>query len=135
MDDQFQKEMVDYKDYSYGNISLSVGYDQDKKAFFGDGRYTVAQVLDASGCKAIEEEHISVNGHPILLLKVQEKKSGKIFYTIYIAMMLESNNIFIAYRPPVNNPTEGAYVWDQLKKSIRESNNAAQTTGKPATGR
>jgi hypothetical protein len=106
----------------YGNISLSVGYDQTTCEFFGDDGHSLNQVLSASGYRVLVGERIVVNGHPVLFLYVEEKKTGKRFYTLYIAMMLETNNIFIAYRPPLDDAKTGAYVWSQLVKTIKESN-------------
>ena len=111
--------------YIYGNISLSVGYDQEKKDFFVDGGYSVDETMTASGFEALEKERITVNNHPVLIMKLREKATGKQFYTIYIGMMIATNNIFIAYLPPEDDPSQEAYVWQQLKKSIKESNNRA----------
>ena len=78
--------------------------------------------MAATGCNILEKERITVNGHPVLLLKVLDEKTNKQYYITYIGMMIATNNIFIAYLPPVDNTELGAYVWQQWKKSIKESN-------------
>ncbi len=125
---QVTQELPQDTGWIYGNKSESVGYDKVTNEFFGDNGYSLRHVLSISGYQVLKSERVVVNGCQVIFLDVEEKSTRKRFYSMYIAMMVETDCIFIAYRPPLGNPEIGAYIWAELVKTVKESENTMEDT-------
>ncbi len=101
--------------YLYGKVSMNVGFDQ-RKGKFSDEDAFEGQLAKA-GMTLVEQKRFEVNGYPVWSLIVRQK-DGKVIYSMYIAMLIESNALYIVYRPPTNDLATGRAAWNRFISSI-----------------
>ncbi len=106
--------------WMYGKISLNTAYIRETGLFSGQDR--LAQEMSKIGLKLIElEGKTSLSGHPILFVSMLDENSGAKTYNAYIATLISTNVLFIAYRPSDSDETHGEPVWVDIKTSLLES--------------
>jgi hypothetical protein len=102
--------------YIYGKISLDVGYDRLSDRFTGeDGMQTK---LNQSGLDLLEMKRVTVGIYPILSVVSRARSTGNIVCAMYVGTLIDTNVLYIAYRPPENNLTRGSEIWRHILESM-----------------
>ena len=99
--------------FSYGTISLGVGYDQEEDIFVGieDPQFSkqIKQHLD----DVLVERRWACD-HALLLLKGTMKTNGAHIYSLYFATNISTNTVYVVFRPANNNKKVGDAYWREL---------------------
>ena len=102
--------------YIYGKLSLDVGFDRTS------GRFTIEPGFEAqaaqNGMEIIEHKRFQAVGRPVLAYMLRAK-NGNLVCSMYIATGIDSNAVYIAYRPPMNDVATTRVVWSRLVGSLR----------------
>ncbi|MDB4949358.1 MAG: hypothetical protein JWM27_2007 [Gemmatimonadetes bacterium] len=110
---------VRMKDGFYSvRLSLSLGYDQDRRMFMGaDGDETMlADAYTKGGFTDVTVERYDVNGYPVLF--VEAGKDGRRATIVYVAALVETNSIVAFYSAPSPAREVDRVRWATLKRGI-----------------
>jgi hypothetical protein len=58
----------------------------------------------------------------VLVLTFTDPRSHKRAYAMYVATNIETNVVYVAFRPPANSSEIGDFVWEALRRNVKESN-------------
>ncbi|MBI5767178.1 MAG: hypothetical protein HZA93_05235 [Verrucomicrobia bacterium] len=102
--------------FVYGKLSLDVGFDQTR------GRFTIEDDFESkaaqSGLEILSRRKLEIKGHAILDYMTRAR-NGNIVCSLYIATRIETNALYIAYRPPGNDLTHAKEVWNRMVGSVQ----------------
>lgn len=85
--------------FIYGKISLDVGYDAQRDSF---GEESLASELGAAGMQLRNKKRHRVGAFPVLDMEIVAP-GGKLVCARYIATLVSTNVLYIAYRPAGND--------------------------------
>lgn len=106
--------------WMYGKISLNTAYRYENDSFSGQER--LAQEMAKAGLKLLElERKRSTSGHPLLFVSMLDEKTGVRTYNVYIATLISTNVLFVAYRPANHGESLERTVWEDIKASLLDS--------------
>lgn len=105
--------------YMYGKVSPDVAYDKDKNLFVGVEDQASLQRMKAAFQVSLERLH--AGAHEVLLGTFMEPRSQKRAYFMYVATNIETNVVYVAFRPPANSQEIGDFVWEALRRSVKGS--------------
>lgn len=106
--------------FMYGKVSSNVGYDANKDIFIG--AEDIEKQAREAGFTNINVQRASSKGYALLFLEATDSRSDKNIYSVYVAMNVSTNVVFIAYRPPNNDRKIGDCFWAAFKDTLLESN-------------
>lgn len=101
--------------YIYGKLSPNEGFDQKTGKFTSEDQ-AEAQAAQM-GMELIGKQRIEVNGFPAFSYIVRVK-NGAVVCSLFVATLVESNVLFISYRPPNNDLRLAKEVWSHLLASL-----------------
>jgi hypothetical protein len=106
--------------WMYAKITTDVGYDQQRNLFIGleepESLQAAKRVM-----KEISMERRQVGNHQIVLLKATAIANNVRVYGMYVATNIDTNVVYIAYRPEKNSKEIGDFVWNKLRESLSPS--------------
>ena len=102
--------------YIYGKVSLDMAYDADKGKFANEAKFEAE--MKKAGFKFLELKRQKINGHPILSFMAKDKK-GHLVNAMYVATLVDTNVIYIAYQSPENDLKTAQSVWKHILASLK----------------
>lgn len=103
--------------YMYGKISLDAGYDPASGTF--KGTEAMESAMAAAGYTDIHSEREKPNGHAVLFFDAL--KDGRRLYSMYVALNVETNAVYVSYVAPSNNGATGECFWKDFKAAVLQS--------------
>ena len=103
--------------YMYGKISTDIGYDRPNDRFIG--LEDPAFLNQAKGVfSSLTVERCIFDGHPVALVTAETAGAGTVVYSAYVPMGVETNTVYLAYRPPANDRAAGDSLFARLRASL-----------------
>jgi hypothetical protein len=115
--------------FIYGKVSSDVGYDRERDVFTDSTGLTVREGLKEYGLLVAEQAR--VRDHTILFIEVEPKPGARKVYAAYVALNLDTNAVYLAYRPPAADPAAGECFWRAFKATML----ASEASNRSATER
>jgi hypothetical protein len=103
---QAANEEYGMKDGFYSvQLSMSIGYDQDRRMFMGSGMDETSMKAEytGNGFTNVSLERYDVNGYPVLF--VEADKDGRHAMLVYVGALVETNTI-VAFYSEAHVPSE-----------------------------
>ena len=101
--------------YVYGKVSLDMAYDAGKGKFSNEDKFKPE--MKKAGFTFLELNRRKVNGYPILSFMAKDKK-GHLVNAMYVAALVDTNVICIAYQSPENDLKTAQSVWKHIVASL-----------------
>jgi hypothetical protein len=103
--------------YMYGKVSLDVGYDKSKDIFIGaEDPQSIEKAKTVFS--DVKIERLKVADHAVLLVTMSQKQTGKFAYAMYVATGIDTNTVYVAFRPAGNSGEIGEFVWSALRQKL-----------------
>lgn len=100
-----------------GKITSDVQYDKTSDLFLGlEDPTSMEQARQVYSDMRIER--LDAGGHRVLLIAMNEAKSGKNLYALYVSTGIDTGVVRIFFRPPDNSREIGDFVWAKIKTDL-----------------
>ena len=103
--------------YMYGKISLDAGYDPASGTF--KGTQDMESAMAAAGYSDIHSEREKTNDHAVLFFDAL--KDGRRLYSMYVALNVETNAVYVSYVAPSGDPATGECFWKDFKAAVLQT--------------
>jgi hypothetical protein len=103
--------------YIYGKLTPNEGFDRKKKKFTSEDE--VDAQIAKTGMTLIEKKCLEAKGFP-LFSYIVEAKNGTVICSLFVATLVDTNVLYIGYRPPNNDLRTAKKVWTRLLTSLGE---------------